>query len=50
MSETEQLGSWIAAPGKEFTMSGVTHFAAGNLSRLELVRNDGKALLAYDVP
>lgn len=46
----EQLGSWIAAPGKEFTMSGVTHFTEGNLSRLELVRNDGKALLAYDVP
>jgi hypothetical protein len=46
----EQLGSWIAAPGKEFTMSGVTHFTEGNLSRLELVRNDGRALLAYDVP
>ncbi len=46
----EQLGSWIAAPGKEFTMSGVTHFTQGNLTRLELVRNDGKALLAYDVP
>jgi hypothetical protein len=46
----EQLGSWIAAPGKEFTMSGVTHFTQGNLSRLELVRNDGNALLAYDVP
>ena len=46
----EQLGSWIAAPGKEFTMAGVTHFTQGNLSRLELVRNDGKALLAYDVP
>jgi putative zinc finger protein len=48
--EREQLGSWVAAPGKEFDMSGVTHFTAGNLSRLELVRNDGKALLAYDVP
>jgi hypothetical protein len=48
--EAEQLGSWIAAPGKEFTMTGVTHFAPGNLSRLELVRNDGGALLAYDVP
>lgn len=48
--EREQIGSWVAAPGKEFSMSGVTHFAAGTLSRLELVRNDGKALLAYDVP
>ena len=48
--EHEQMGSWVAAPGKEFSMSGVTHFGAGNLSRLELVRNDGKALLSYDVP
>jgi hypothetical protein len=48
--EHEQLGSWVAAPGKEFSMSGVTHFTAGNLSRLELVRNDGRVLLAYDVP
>ncbi len=48
--EQEQMGSWVAAPGKEFSMSGVTHFTAGSLSRLELVRNDGKALLSYDVP
>jgi hypothetical protein len=48
--EQEQMGSWVAAPGKEFTMSGVTHFTAGTLSRLELVRNDGRVLLAYDVP
>ena len=46
--EREQLGSWVAAPGREFSMSGVTHFTS--LSRLELVRNDGGALLAYDVP
>ena len=31
-------------------MSGVTHFTGGTLSRLELVRNDGRTLLAYDVP
>jgi hypothetical protein len=47
----EQLGSWVASPGKEFSMTGVTHFAGGSLSRLELVRGtDGKKLLAYDVP
>ena len=46
----EQLGSWTAVPGKEFTMSGVTHFTEGSLSRLELLRGNGKALLAYDVP
>ncbi|MEV4703595.1 zf-HC2 domain-containing protein [Actinoplanes sp. NPDC049316] len=48
--ESEQLGSWIASPGKEFSMSGVTHFTDGMLSRLALVRNDGRTLLAYDVP
>jgi anti-sigma-K factor RskA len=48
--ESEQLGSWTASPGKEFSMSGVTHFTGGRLSRLALVRNDGRTLLAYDVP
>jgi anti-sigma-K factor RskA len=49
-NEADSMGSWVAAPGKEFSMSGVTHFPLGSLSRLELVRNDGQALLAYDVP
>jgi len=48
--ESEQLGSWVASPGKEFSMSGVTHFTAGALSRLALVRNDDRMLLSYDVP
>ncbi|MEV6843703.1 zf-HC2 domain-containing protein [Actinoplanes sp. NPDC051411] len=48
--EKEQVGSWQAAPGTDFPMEAVTHFAAGSLSRLELVQYDGKALLAYDVP
>ncbi|MFI5494321.1 anti-sigma factor family protein [Actinoplanes sp. NPDC051859] len=48
--ESEQLGSWTAAPGKEFSMSGVTHFASGALARLALIRNDGRTLLSYDVP
>ena len=48
--EQEQLGSWVASPGKEFSMAGVTHFGSGALSRLTLMRNDGKTLLAYDVP
>jgi len=49
-NEAEQLGSWMPLPGAEFTMSAVTHFAQGALARLELVRNDGKVLLAYNVP
>jgi hypothetical protein len=48
--ETDTLGSWVAAPGKEFSMTGVTHLVGAALSRLVLVRNDGKVLLAYDVP
>jgi hypothetical protein len=47
---TEQIGSWQASPGAEFTMQAVTHFGRGSLSRLELVQFDGKTLLAYDVP
>jgi anti-sigma-K factor RskA len=48
--QQEQLGSWQAQPGAQFTMPGATHFAKGSLSRLELVQYDGKVLLAYDVP
>jgi hypothetical protein len=48
--EQDQLGSWTASPGKEFTMSGNTYIGDGSLARLELVRGDGKVLLAYDVP
>jgi anti-sigma-K factor RskA len=48
--DQEQVGSWQASPGATFQMDGVTHFARGSLSRLELVRFDGKALLRYYVP
>jgi len=48
--QTDAMGSWVASPGKEFSMSGVTHFVGATLSRLALVQNDGKAVLAYDVP
>ena len=48
--EPEQIGSWPAAPGVSFPMEGgVTHFAPGSLARLELIRYDGRAVLAYDV-
>jgi hypothetical protein len=48
--EIDAMGSWVAAPGKEFTLQGVTHFVGASLSRLALVGSDGRALLAYDVP
>ncbi|MGX6601515.1 anti-sigma factor family protein [Micromonosporaceae bacterium Da 78-11] len=46
----DQLGSWAAAPGEEVSMDVVTHFGRGSLSRLEVVRSDGRTMLAYDVP
>ena len=49
--ESDQLGSWTAVPGKEFTMpSAATHLMTGDIARLDLVRLDGKVLLSYDVP
>jgi hypothetical protein len=47
----EQLGSWMAVPGgPEISVSGTTRFTGSELSRLELVRYDNTAILAYDVP
>ncbi|MEU4559217.1 zf-HC2 domain-containing protein [Actinoplanes sp. NPDC023936] len=48
--QKEQLGSWLAQPGTEFRMPGATHFGEGSLSRLEIVRFDGKAMLTYEPP
>jgi anti-sigma-K factor RskA len=48
--DKEQIGSWQASPGADFTMEAGTHFGRGSLARLELVRFDGKPLLGYDVP
>ncbi|MFC7549087.1 anti-sigma factor family protein [Plantactinospora sp. GCM10030261] len=45
----EQVGSWLAAPGDDLTFSGVTRFSGAELTRLELLRPDGTALLGYDV-
>ena len=48
--KTEQLGSWLAQPGAEFLFPAATHLAKGSLSRLELVRYDGKVMLVYEPP
>jgi hypothetical protein len=48
--QTEQLGSWLGQPGKDFLMPAVTHFTQGSLSRLELVRSDDKVMLVYEPP
>jgi hypothetical protein len=47
--ETEQVGSWLAAPGDEVTVTGSTRFSGADLVRLELVRYDGSPLLGYNV-
>ncbi|AVT39767.1 anti-sigma factor [Plantactinospora sp. BB1] len=47
---TEQIGSWLAAPGDDATFTGVTRFTRSELIRLELLRYDNTPLLAYDVP
>ncbi len=45
----EYVGSWVAAPGAEVSMSGMTSFTGHSLSRLELVRGyDDSKLLAYE--
>ncbi|SCL24463.1 Putative zinc-finger [Micromonospora nigra] len=46
---TEQIGSWLAAPGDDLRITGATRFTAADLVRLELVRADGTPVLAYDV-
>lgn len=47
--EPESIGSWLAKPGSAVSISGTTHFTGDELSRLELIREDDKTLLAYDV-
>jgi predicted anti-sigma-YlaC factor YlaD len=47
---TEQVGSWVAGPGEDVTFTGATRFTAAELVRLELIRQDGAPLLAYNVP
>ncbi len=45
---TEQIGSWLAAPGDDLRFSGVTRFTKGELVRLELLRGANSPVLAYD--
>ncbi|MEV1328309.1 zf-HC2 domain-containing protein [Micromonospora costi] len=47
---TEQIGSWLAAPGDDVRFSGATRFTDAELVRLELLRSDGTPVLTYEVP
>ncbi|WDZ86350.1 anti-sigma factor family protein [Micromonospora cathayae] len=46
---SEQVGSWVAAPGDEVRFTGTTRFTGAELARLELLRADGSPVLGYDV-
>ncbi|MEH1098247.1 anti-sigma factor family protein [Micromonospora sp. CPCC 205561] len=46
---TEQVGSWLAAPGDDLRIAGATRFTDAELVRLELLRADGTPVLAYDL-
>jgi Putative zinc-finger len=45
----DQLGSWVAGPGSDLTLSGVTHFAYNDIDKLELQKNSGDAILVYNL-
>ena len=45
----EQLGSWMAGPGDDVIMTGMTRYDMANLVRLELRGKDGTTVLAYDL-
>lgn len=45
---TEQIGTWLAAPGDDLRMTSATHFTRRELVSLELLRADNTPILAYD--
>lgn len=47
---SEQVASWVAAPGEEVSLTGMTRYGMDELVRLELRARDGTPLLAYDLP
>lgn len=46
---TEQIGSWLAAPGDDLRISGATRFTNAELIRLDLLRSDNTPVLTYTV-
>ncbi|MEV1018222.1 zf-HC2 domain-containing protein [Micromonospora sp. NPDC049801] len=47
---SEQIGSWLAAPGDDLVFTGMTRFTDAELVSVELQRADGTPLLTYAVP
>jgi len=48
--QTEQVSSWMAAPGEEVTLTGMVRLNMHDLTRVELRTKDNTVLLAYNVP
>jgi hypothetical protein len=46
---SEQIGSWLAAPGDDVRLTGATRFTDAELVRVELVRSDGSPVLHYEL-
>jgi hypothetical protein len=46
---SEQVGSWLAAPGDELSLTGWTKFTGDELARVELRDAGGHRLLTYNV-
>ncbi|MEU8209021.1 zf-HC2 domain-containing protein [Micromonospora sp. NPDC049044] len=47
---SEQIGSWLAAPGDALQVTGATRFTDAELVSVELQRADGTPILTYAVP
>jgi anti-sigma-K factor RskA len=45
----EQLGSWMAGPGDDVIISGMSRYHLVDLVRIELRAKDGTTVLAYDL-
>jgi hypothetical protein len=45
----DPVGSWMAGPGSDLTLSGVTHFAYNDIDKVELQKNSGDPILVYDM-
>ncbi len=46
---TEQVATWLAAPGDNLRVTGATHFTRGELVTLELLRADNTPVLTYNL-
>jgi anti-sigma-K factor RskA len=45
----DPMGSWMAGPGSDVTLSGVTHFAYNDIDKVELQKNSGDPILVYNL-